>query len=214
MTRAIRAVLVLLCALAPLSASAVVHVQSLRLWANDDSTRVVMDLTAPTDHRIFVLHDPSRLVVDLTKSEIGTAKFPDGAGVVTKILSGDRKGGVLRIVLDLKLDAVQPRSIVLPPNGEYGHRLVIDLFPEGSDATKPVAIAEPVHRDVLIAIDPGHGGVDPGATGRRGTREKNVVLQIARRLAAQIDAQPGMRAVLTRNSDRFLSHRERMKREK
>ena len=202
--------LLICCVLLPAAAGAAVEVNGIRLWAGPDSTRLVMDLSDPADHRIFFLRSPSRVVVDLPRSELGSVELPAGAGVVSKIRSGVRDGGILRIVLDLNQDSVQPRSVILPPNDLYGHRLVIDLFPQGNDTVKPVPTATPL-RDVLIAIDPGHGGEDPGAIGRKGTREKNVVLQIARRLAGQIDAQPGMRAILTRNSDYFLTHRNRMK---
>lgn len=204
--------LLIFCVLAPPGASATVQVQAVRMSAGDDSTRVVMDLSAPTDHRIFVLQDPDRIVVDLTRAEIATTTFPRETGVVARIRSGKRDGGILRVVLDLTTQSVQPRSIILPPDDKSGHRLVIDLFPENRVAAKPVAVVKSAHRDVLIAIDPGHGGIDPGAIGRKGTREKNVVLEIARRLEKQINAQPGMRAILTRDNDFFLTHRERMKR--
>lgn len=200
----------LLCLLLlPPAAGAEVSVNGVRLWAGPDSTRVVMDLSAPADHRIFHLRDPSRIVVDLTRSAMGTIELPQNAGMVAGIRSGRREGGDLRVVFDLNVDTVQPRSVILPPNDVYGHRLVIDIFPQDSAATKPVAVVAQEMRDVLVAIDPGHGGEDPGAIGRRGTREKSVVLQIAQRLAEQVNAQPGMRAMLTRNGDYFLSHRNR-----
>ncbi|MBT8135911.1 MAG: N-acetylmuramoyl-L-alanine amidase [Gammaproteobacteria bacterium] len=202
--------LLICAALMPLTAWAGVSVNAVRLWAGPDSTRVVMDLDAPADHRIFHLRDPSRIVVDLTQARLAASAMPDGAGAVTRIRSGKRDGGDLRVVLDLSVDAIQPRSVILPPNDVYGHRLVIDLFPQGSEAARSAApVIAQQRREVLVAIDPGHGGEDPGAIGRRGTREKSVVLQIARRLAEQINAQPGMRAMLTRNGDYFLTHRNR-----
>ncbi len=210
MSRACPALLIC-CALLPAWAAAGVDVNAVRLWAAPDSTRVVMDLSEPTDHRIFVLRDPSRVVIDLTDAALAGSSLPEGDGIVRKIRTGERESGELRVVLDLDAGGVRPRSVVLPPNDVYGHRLVVDLFLQGNQAPQPVAIIEPEQRDVLIAIDPGHGGEDPGAIGKRGTREKQVVLDISRRLAQLINTQPGMRAVLTRNGDYFLSHRNRMK---
>ncbi|MBT8132718.1 MAG: N-acetylmuramoyl-L-alanine amidase [Gammaproteobacteria bacterium] len=212
MNRLIAKSFLLICLFAPAGAVASVQVEELRLWAGPDSTRVVLDLSDPADHKIFTLKNPDRIVVDLMQTDLGSTRLPVGVGVVEKIRSGKRDNGLLRIVLDVNSATVKPRSVALPPNDIYGHRLVIDLFPDGQKATPPVEIVKPPQRDVLIAIDPGHGGEDPGASGRKGTREKDVVLKIARRLAKHIDAQPGMKAMLTRNSDYFLSHRKRMKR--
>ncbi len=188
-----------------------VSVTGIRLHADSDATRVVFDLSAPVDHYVFALTGPNRVVVDLSGAKLAVAPMPEGAGAVERLRSGQRDR-TLRVVLDLKGEQVRARSVILPPNDTGSHRLVVDLVPaDEAHAPAPVVVA-PARRDVLIAIDPGHGGNDPGAVGRRGTYEKRVVLEIARRLAALVDAEPGMRAMLTRDGDRFVSHRERMKR--
>jgi len=102
----------------------------------------------------------------------------------------------------------------LKPNKEYGHRLVVDLEKPAAvsePAPRPARTADDEPRDVVVAVDAGHGGEDPGAHGRHGTQEKNVVLAISRRLARLIDREPGMRAVLIRDGDYYLSLRERIK---
>ncbi len=116
------------------------------------------------------------------------------------------------MVFDLT-ETTSARSFLLEPAGDYGHRLVVDLFPKqqpGRDKVKSVSDyrREP-EREVIIAIDAGHGGEDPGASGKRKTKEKNVVFAVARELQRQIDAAPGMRAVLTRRGDYYLPHRKR-----
>lgn len=197
--------------LGPLASAAPVHVEGIRLSEQPAQTRVVFDLSEPVDHRIFMLHDPERVVVDLSAAELAVAQWPSATGAVRQLRSGEREG-MLRIVLDLASTGLRPRSVMLPPNDGRGHRLVVDLVPAATAAAAPVTAREPARRDVLIAIDPGHGGQDPGALGKGGTREKNVVLEIARVLQELIDNEPGMRAMLTREKDEFVSHRERMKR--
>ena len=188
-----------------------VAVNDVRLRANDDGTRVVFDLSAPVDHFVFTLRDPDRVVIDLTDARLSAASLPAGAGAVNRIRSGARNGA-LRIVLDLKQAQVRTRSLILPPNGSAGHRLVVDLVPNDQAHTPAPVVVTPARRDVLVAIDPGHGGNDPGAVGRRGTHEKRVALEIARRLELLVNAEPGMRAILTREADQFVSHLDRMKR--
>ena len=123
-----------------------------------------------------------------------------------------RPTGELRIVFDLSR-SIRAKSFLTPPNDRYGYRLVIDLGSTAS-ADTPVKVqhARPNARDLIIAIDAGHGGEDPGAIGKNGTREKDVVLAIARALAQRVDAEPGMKAFLTRNGDYFLPLRNRMRR--
>jgi N-acetylmuramoyl-L-alanine amidase len=206
-----------LCALALLFASATataepVVLRDIRLWASPDSTRVVLDLSAPASHTMFALADPDRIVVDLdgTDADLAALKMPDGTGIVSAVRLGARDGGGLRVVLDVSAK-VQPKSFLTPPNQTYGDRLVIDLGLQ--QALRPVKVAS-IHgqRDLVIAIDAGHGGEDPGAIGKAGTREKTVALAIARKLAERINAEPGMRAVLTRDGDYFLQFRERIRR--
>ena len=194
-----------------------VDIGSLRLWAAPDHTRLVFDTSSPVSHSIFTLSSPDRLVIDVKNSRF-SGSFPtlgDGNPLIAGVRSGQRDNGDLRVVLDLNR-SVKPRSFVLKPNREYGHRLVVDLYDNGAspEPAKPQETkkaSEPARaRDVIVAIDAGHGGEDPGAKGRRGTYEKDVVLAIARRLKKLIDAEPGMRAVMTRDGDYYLGLRKRM----
>ena len=192
-------------------ARAEVQVRDVRLWAGPEATRVVLDLSAPASHQLFTLDNPSRVVVDVKPAnmDLGKVRLPAGVGLVKSVRGANRPGGEVRIVVDLAA-AAKPRSFVVPPEGRYGHRLIIELDAERARAQTPVIRADEGSRDLVIAIDAGHGGEDPGAVGRRGTYEKNVVLEIARRLAEEIDREPGMRAVLTRNGDYFLSLQQRV----
>ncbi len=187
-------------------------VEGVRIWAAPDNTRVVLDISHPVEHTLFTLSNPARVVIDLHpgyRDEAGVG-LPGGQGYVEQIRSAPRLNGDLRIVLDLKR-AVQPRSFYAQPNATYGHRLVIDLARPGDAVPVKIAPAPgPGGRDVIIAIDPGHGGEDPGASGRKGTREKDVVLQIAKRLERLINEEPGMQAVLVRKGDYYISLRSRI----
>ncbi len=158
------------------------------------------------------MRGPDRLVVDLKSSRLAESlkTMPQGTGSVRSIRSAVRANGQLRVVLDLN-ETVRSRSFTAGPNNKYGDRLVIDLQRSGSlHAVKTAAEAYQPGRDVVIAIDPGHGGHDPGAVGRGKTREKDVALQISRTLAARINAEPGMKAVLVRTGDYYVDHRRRM----
>lgn len=217
-----------------------VVVQGVRLWTAADNTRVVLDLSGPVQHELFTLEGPDRVVVDLRGTRLQPGLSAQGKqGVIQGLRTAVRNGDDLRLVLDLK-SAVKPRSFLLKPDGTNGYRLVMDLrdvdasvtgqpanaspqVARAAPAPAPVAAdtapATPVKsvddvpqgRDLVIAIDAGHGGKDPGARGRGGTREKDVVLAIARKLAAQVDKEPGMRAVLVRDGDYFIRLRDRMK---
>ena len=194
------------------AAAAPATLKDIRVWASPDSTRVVLDLSAAASYTVFTLSGPERIVIDLEQADadLSALRVPDGAGVVKAVRLGERGNRGLRIVLDMNAQ-VQPKSFLTPPNETYGHRLVVDL---GVDqAPKPVKVAGgDGQRDLVIAIDAGHGGEDPGAIGKAGTREKTVVLAVARKLAEQINAEPGMRAVLTRTGDYFVPFRERIRR--
>lgn len=216
--RAIIASLVLL--LVPsLQASAQVEVQGVRVWAAPDNTRIVFDLSAPVEHELLELDDPQRLVIDLEQARL--ARQPDQPDADDRYLkslrSGIRNGNDLRVVLDLKRD-VTSKTFQLKPNERYGHRLVVDVFPADGKKTvgspqapaKSVAARNESMRDVIVAIDAGHGGEDPGAIGSLGTHEKKVVMDIAKRLAAKVNREEGMRAVLTRDGDYFLPLRRRI----
>jgi N-acetylmuramoyl-L-alanine amidase len=196
------------------SAAPPVTVKDVRLWAGPDATRLVFDLSAPVDHSVMTLQEPDRVVIDIEDARVDAARvLPEGQGFVKQLRVGPQGRTDLRFVIDLSSPA-SPNSFNVAPSGSYGHRLVVDLTPIASNAP-PVAVktADQAHgRDVIVAIDAGHGGVDPGSIGKAGTREKNVTLAIARRLKERIDREPGMRAVLTRDSDHFVEHRERISR--
>ena len=204
----VSSVLILLCA----AAQGATTVENIRIWSDNGKTRVVLDLSRPAAHSIFTLRGPDRLVIDLKSSRLSDSlkALPQGIGSVRSIRSAVRANGQLRVVLDLN-EAVRSRSFTAGPNNKYGDRLVIDLQRSGSlHAVKTASQSYQPGRDVVIAIDPGHGGHDPGAIGRGKTREKDVALQISRTLAARINAEPGMKAVLVRNGDVYVDHRERM----
>jgi len=201
-------ILILLCT----AAQAASTVENIRIWSENGKTRVVLDLSQPAAHNIFTLRGPDRLVVDLKSSRLSDSlkAMPGGIGSVRSIRSAVRANGQLRVVLDLN-EAVRSRSFTAGPNSKYGDRLVIDLQRSGSlHAVKTASESYHPGRDIVVAIDPGHGGHDPGAIGRGKTREKDVALQISRTLAARINSEAGMKAVLVRNGDYYVDHRERM----
>jgi N-acetylmuramoyl-L-alanine amidase len=195
-----------------------VDVEGARIWTEPDQTRLVWDIAKPVEHRIFSLDNPNRLVIDIPDARL-EGKLPTVEAdepLLIGIRSGIREGDDLRLVLDLKQKA-RAKSFLLEPNGKYGHRLVVDLKPSGKGASgKGTKIAkghpsDSTHlRNVIVAIDAGHGGADPGAIGATGTREKVVTLQIARRLARLMKKEPGMTPVLTRNGDYFIRLRKRI----
>ena len=202
--------------------AAQVDVKSVRIWPAPDHTRIVFDVSAPVEHRLFTLEDPHRVVVDLLDASVGPAgvRAAGQSTLVARVRSAARDQSNLRVVLDLT-GLVRPKSFLLKPNANYGHRLVIDLFPSSPTTLETPEIIEPEikdpektkqseTRDIIIAIDPGHGGQDPGATGPGGTREKHVTLALAKRLAKKFDARRGMRAVLIREGDYYLDLRKRM----
>lgn len=186
-------------------------VKDIRIWSENGKTRVVLDLSQPVEHNIFTLRGPDRLVIDLKDSRLAAAltQLPQGAGSVRSIRSAVRSDGQLRVVLDLNQD-VRSRSFTVSPNSQFGDRLVIDLQRVGSLTTvKRASEKYRPGRDIVVAVDPGHGGYEPGAIGRGGTREKDVALSIAKELARRINAEPGMRAILVRDRDVYIDHRDR-----
>ena len=188
-------------------------VQSVRFWDADDHTRVVFDVSGPVHYKLFTLENPDRLVLDFARSRV--SKSLDGSaleGAVQRVRTGRQGTDTLRIVLDLDR-GVQPKSFLLPPADKFGHRLVIDLFDRAS-APRVVKREDALgvgggERDVIVSIDAGHGGDDPGASGANGSREKDITLAVAQALAARVDAEPGMKAVLTRDRDFFIPLKRR-----
>lgn len=196
--------------------AAAVEVESLRMWPAPDNTRVVFDISGPVKYRIFQMSDPDRVVIDLFDTKLsGELRTPGDTGrLLERVRSARRSDDDLRIVLDLKRSA-SVRESLLAPNRRYGHRLVVDLIdPDPPKVPVAVKSAEDLEggalRDIVVAIDAGHGGEDPGASGHRGTREKDIALAIARRLADRINAQRGMRAVLIRDGDYYVGLRQRI----
>jgi len=197
---------ILFCLAAVTAAAAIPRatVREVRVWAGPDSTRVVLDVSANVEHTLFTLHDPERVVVDIPDARLTSPSLPAGQGIIRQIRSAPRDSDDLRVVLDLNR-AVQARSFVAAPNDAYGYRLVIDLTPPAEQAPVRAEHAPGSSaRDLVIAIDAGHGGDDPGAIGRNGTREKDVTLAIARELQDEVSREPGMRPFLTRTGDYFV----------
>ncbi len=208
--RFIITVLLLLTSLQALAA----EVSGFRVWADPAKTRAVLDLDRNTAYQIFTLKNPHRVVVDLQGSslEVPLELDKEHAGVIAGVRYGQPDKNTLRVVFDLNED-VGIKSFLLDPTGQYSHRLVIDLFTKSGQQTssmvKRVADIGKPNRNVVIAIDAGHGGEDPGAVGKNRTREKDVVLRIARLLKKTIDSEPGMQAVLTRDGDYYIPLRGR-----
>ena len=204
------AVLLLLCSLPVLAA----EVNGFRVWADPVKTRAVLDLDKKTAYELFTLQNPHRVVVDLEGSSIDIPVELDEehAGLITGVRYGQPDNHTLRVVFDLS-ESAELKSFLLEPTAQYSHRLVIDLYSktsrQASSLVKHVTDIDKPNREVVIAIDAGHGGEDPGAIGPNKTHEKLVVLQIARELKKTIDAEPGMHAVLTRDGDYYIPLRER-----
>jgi N-acetylmuramoyl-L-alanine amidase len=216
------------------------NVVAVRVWPAKAYTRITLESTAPLKFNQFLVPDPDRLVVDLEGADWGKelSEIAQRIGTedpyVKALRAGRFKPGTVRVVLDLKSE-VKPQVFTLEPFGEYQHRLVIDLYPAKPedpllgllDDNKPAATAKadkPARKDpdavsrdkldvarlVTVMIDPGHGGEDPGAIGQAGTYEKTVTLAIGKKLKELIDAQPNMRAVLTRDDDFFVPLQQRV----
>jgi N-acetylmuramoyl-L-alanine amidase len=229
--RILRALIaVSLALLAPAAAAADERIRSLRVWPSQDYTRITIETATEVRYELTALKNPERLVLDLDSVDFlsivdqSAKKVSAEDPYVAGLRAGRFKPGAVRLVVDLKGEA-RPQVFTLKPIGEYGHRLVIDVYPvvppdplmallQRKESAEPPAAAEPrkppppgakpAPRMLTVVVDAGHGGEDPGARGRRGTLEKHVTLAIARRLKSLIDAEPGMRAVLTRDGDYFI----------
>lgn len=189
------------------------QLKSVRIWPSPDNTRVVLDMSSAPNYNYFTLTGPDRLVIDLkgASNAANLARIENNSELVRKIRQSTplEKGG-LRLVMDLS-SAIKPVVFPLAPAGPYGHRLVIDLPYEEKRSAAAVQ-STPVGgkgKGVVIAIDPGHGGEDPGSIGPRRTYEKRVTLAVSQKLAALIDREPGMRAVMTRRGDYFVDLNKR-----
>ena len=188
-------------------------VENLRVWHAPDNTRLVFDLDQSTEHTLFTLDNPDRIVIDLPGATASNTLT--GGDLSSSPISNVRTGQQsdrLRVVLDLQQSA-KVSSFALAPNEKYGHRLVVDLVWSGGQQLKappPTPVSLPTgDRDIVVAIDAGHGGEDPGALGPGGLQEKRVVLSIAKEVKRLIDAQPGFRAELTRTGDYYVRLRSR-----
>jgi N-acetylmuramoyl-L-alanine amidase len=203
------------------ASSATVTVNAVQLTGDASHTELLLSLSGNTEHTLFTLSQPNRIVLDVDNAELKT-RLPAGHGMVSSVRSAlhDDK---LRLVLDLTNRAM-PQSFLRQTAS--GPQLVVDMVAPGAAAQAPAVTAQapapasappvaptftaPVHgRDIVVAIDAGHGGKDPGAHGPKGAYEKNVTLAIAKKLAALVDQQPGMKAVLTRDSDVYVELKER-----
>ena len=191
-------------------------INDVRMWSAPDSSRVVFDVSKQIKHRLFVLHNPERVVVDLfdTKFYKPLEKIDLANSLISNVRQATRNKKNVRIVFDMK-SRVQPKSFSLVPNKQYGNRLVIDLFEKQltKKSVKTISSRGKLNRlrEVVIAIDAGHGGEDPGALGKGGTYEKKVVLDIAKRLEKMVEKEYGMRPVMIRKSDYFVSLNQRKK---
>jgi len=265
--KALRTVCFLFLPLISFPVGAANQVSSVRVWPAQDYTRLTIESKTPVTHNLFTIKNPERLVLDLENIELTSAlnelsaKISASDPYIKQVRVGHFKPGVVRLVLDLKTE-VKPQIFALQPVGDYGHRLVLDIYPaqpvdplmalvvksEGkqaqqndqsaseqkADEPSPPAIKETsnqakseeprpagskqekiakqeVTRLITIAIDPGHGGEDPGARGRAGTSEKNVTLAIARKVKSKIDQEPNMRSMLTRDGDYFIELQQRVR---
>ncbi len=220
--------------LAAVQVLAASDVQSVRLWRAPDNTRLVFDLSGPVEHKVFTLSAPDRIVIDVEGANLPKPfdQLPLDNTPISGLRAAKFDADTLRVVIDLSA-SVTPKSFTLPPNQQYGDRLVVDLFDEGAEPSttasvpttttpsKPAAPVSPTlpalklpplpstKRDIVVAIDAGHGGEDPGAIGPGKTFEKNVVLQIAKELQRQINAEKGYRGELVRTGDYFIPLRKR-----
>ncbi len=188
-------------------------VENVRMSASNDQTRLVFDLGDRVEHSLFTLSDPDRIVIDLADTDPGDV-LPSsraGGGLIKRIRSARRSDGDLRVVLDLER-AGRPRSFMLEPSDGRGYRLVVDIdIGDGPASIAEIQKDEQQARDLIIAIDPGHGGRDPGAIGPSGTMEKTIALQVSERLFSEFERTEGFKPVIARRDDRFLSLRDRVK---
>ncbi|WP_103103079.1 N-acetylmuramoyl-L-alanine amidase [Pseudomonas sp. LFM046] len=214
---------------------AAAEVRGVRLWRAPDNTRLVFDLSGPVQHSVFTLTAPNRIVIDINGAQLATKleQLSLSNTPITAVRSAQRTPTDVRVVIDVSA-TVTPKSFTLAPNQQYGNRLVVDLFDQDAAAAEasapqvasapstpqpPVTPTQPApsklppvpggKRDIVVAIDAGHGGEDPGALGPKGQHEKNVTLAIAKELQRQISQEKGFRGELVRTGDYFIPLRKR-----
>jgi len=189
-------------------------IRDIRLWTAPDHTRVVFDLSRSIEYEVFRLHKPERVVIDMKHARMPKSlkniNLPDP--VVQAVRHGKPKKGILRIVLDVK-ESVGMRSFLLKPMHDKPYRLVVDLLRKSGKYSPVVnkTVKQKKQHEIVIAVDAGHGGEDPGAIGRNGLKEKDLTLRVAKKLAAMINRKKGMRAVLIRKGDYFVPLKKRVR---
>jgi N-acetylmuramoyl-L-alanine amidase len=209
-----------------------ISVNSVHYWTTLKQSRMMIDVTSTPAHQVFLLEHPPRLVITISNARIGRAltQPPASHPVFSRISAIPNKNNV-KIIADLKR-SVSTKSYALNPNKMYGHRLVVDVFDKGpaiyagsgnkaitksvasksvaNKPVKPIAVTRK-NKDIIVVIDAGHGGDDPGARGPHGAKEKKVVFAIARKLEQLINNQRGMKAVMVRKGDYYVDLRKRMR---
>lgn len=208
-------------------AISLINVYSLRIWQSPENVRIVFDLSGTIDYKIYNLIDPIRLVIDfnnakLTEKLINDLNKDNQLEAIKKIRTGIQPNNTVRVVFELKKQ-VSVNSFTLKPNERYGHRLILDLdYNEKQEILALFKLDNLNNLDnvnkskiktkkLLIAIDAGHGGEDPGAIGPRGTEEKTVVLEIAKILQKAINSSLDKQAFLVRSGDYYVSLQDRVK---
>ncbi|WFQ81503.1 N-acetylmuramoyl-L-alanine amidase AmiC [Xenorhabdus sp. SF857] len=222
-----------LLSISPIGYAATAKVIAVRIWPASSYTRVTLESNIPLKYRQFSLANPNRIVIDLQGIQLNSILSRMGAQIQRRdpylklVRAGQFNPKTVRLVFEIK-QPVSPHIFTLPPIAKFKHRLVLDLYPQKAadvDNDPLLALLEEYNRGnleqhlpaqtrkpgkagkdrpIVIMLDPGHGGEDSGAIGKYKTREKDVVLQIARRLQALIKREPGMKVYMTRNEDVFI----------
>jgi len=187
-------------------------IKDARFWTAPDHTRAVLDLSKAVNYRAFLLRNPERVVVDIKGARLAAklTGFTKNDPVLSAVRYGKPKPGTLRLVMDVR-EQVQIRTFLLKPMHNKPYRLVIDLIRPQKKQTKILTKKTGSRKSIVIAVDAGHGGEDPGATGPNHIREKNITLAVAKEFAREINATPGMRAVLTRRGDYYVGLKQRVR---
>ncbi|MEQ1964298.1 N-acetylmuramoyl-L-alanine amidase AmiC [Xenorhabdus khoisanae] len=222
-----------LLSISPIGQAANSKVIAVRIWPASSYTRVTLESNIPIKYRQFSLSNPNRIVIDLQGVQLNSVLSSMGTQVQRRdpylklVRAGQFNPKTVRLVFEIK-QPISPHIFTLPPIAKFKHRLVLDLYPKKAAAVDddplqalleeynsgdlekhlPAKTRKPgkagKDRPIVIMLDPGHGGEDSGAIGKYKTREKDVVLQIARRLQALIRREPGMKVYMTRNEDVFI----------